>query len=91
MTFNGTPDTPCSAKTRNGHPCKNPAMANGRCRMHGGKSLVGIASPLTKTGRWSKDLPTRLASRFAESEHDPELLSVRADIRLIDTLMADDF
>src|SRR5690625_1071601 len=28
----------CGAKTRAGHPCKNRPMANGRCRMHGGKS-----------------------------------------------------
>lgn len=28
----------CGAKTRQGTPCKAPAMANGRCRMHGGKS-----------------------------------------------------
>src|SRR5690625_7429325 len=28
----------CGAKTRAGNPCKNYAMANGRCRMHGGKS-----------------------------------------------------
>ena len=28
----------CGAKTRRGTPCKAPAMANGRCRMHGGKS-----------------------------------------------------
>jgi len=28
----------CGAKTRSGHPCKAPAMKNGRCRMHGGKS-----------------------------------------------------
>ena len=28
----------CGAKTRSGTPCKAPAMANGRCRMHGGKS-----------------------------------------------------
>ncbi|MFA8439313.1 phage terminase small subunit [Pueribacillus sp. YX66] len=28
----------CGAKTRTGKPCKNGAMANGRCRMHGGKS-----------------------------------------------------
>jgi uncharacterized protein YjcR len=26
----------CGAKTRNGHPCRTPAMPNGRCRMHGG-------------------------------------------------------
>lgn len=28
----------CGAKTRNGGTCKNWAMPNGRCRMHGGKS-----------------------------------------------------
>ena len=28
----------CGAKTRSGRPCKGPAMKNGRCRMHGGKS-----------------------------------------------------
>ena len=28
----------CAAKCRSGEPCKNPAMKNGRCRMHGGKS-----------------------------------------------------
>lgn len=31
-------DNLCGAKTRKGTPCKNYAMANGRCRMHGGKS-----------------------------------------------------
>jgi len=28
----------CGAKTRKGTPCKAPAMKNGRCRFHGGKS-----------------------------------------------------
>lgn len=28
----------CGAKTRSGAPCKTPAMENGRCRMHGGKT-----------------------------------------------------
>lgn len=30
----------CGAKARqnNHQPCRNPAMKNGRCRMHGGKS-----------------------------------------------------
>ena len=28
----------CGARTRNGTPCRSPAMANGRCRMHGGSS-----------------------------------------------------
>jgi hypothetical protein len=28
----------CHARTRAGTPCQSPAMANGRCRMHGGKA-----------------------------------------------------
>ena len=28
----------CYAQTRCGNPCMSPAMPNGRCRMHGGKS-----------------------------------------------------
>lgn len=28
----------CGAKTRSGQPCKNNAMPNGKCRMHGGKA-----------------------------------------------------
>jgi hypothetical protein len=28
----------CGARTRRGTQCQSPAMANGRCRMHGGKS-----------------------------------------------------
>jgi len=28
----------CGAKTRAGCPCRQPAMGNGRCRLHGGKS-----------------------------------------------------
>jgi hypothetical protein len=28
----------CGGRTRNGSPCRSPAMPNGRCRMHGGLS-----------------------------------------------------
>ena len=36
----------CGAKTRKGHPCTQPAMPNGRCRLHGGKST----GPRTREG-----------------------------------------
>jgi hypothetical protein len=61
------------------------AMANGRCRIHGGKSLSGIASPSFKNGRHSKYLPARLAGRYAEAVSDPDLLALRDDIGLLDT------
>lgn len=42
------PDWPgqrCGAKTRSGHPCKNPAVrSKARCRMHGGRS-TGAKTP----------------------------------------------
>lgn len=44
------PSSPaCGAKTRDGSPCRNLPMRNGRCRMHGGastgrKTAAGIAS-----------------------------------------------
>jgi phage gp16-like protein len=31
----------CGAKTRSGSKCQKHGMLNGRCRLHGGKSLSG--------------------------------------------------
>lgn len=39
----------CGAKTRKGCPCRSPTMANGRCRMHGGKSP---GAPLGNRNAW---------------------------------------
>ena len=52
----------CEAKTRRGTPCQCPAMANGRCRLHGGKStgaktiegIERIRYAVTKHGRYRK-------------------------------------
>ena len=45
----------CGAKTRKGTSCNGPAMANGRCRMHGGKS-TGPRTPegleRARRGNW---------------------------------------
>lgn len=76
----------CNAKTRSGATCKNKAInGTSKCRMHGGASLVGIASPTFKSGRYSKDMPTRLAARYAEALADPQLLELRAEIALVGT------
>lgn len=74
----------CGAKTRGGAPCKNAAMPNGRCRMHGGKTPSGIASPHFKTGRHSKSIPTRLAATYEVSRNDPDLLALNDEIALTD-------
>jgi len=67
----------CGAKRkRDGKPCQAPAMANGRCRVHGGKTPVGIGSVHWRNGRYSKALPADLARRFREAGADPDLLSL---------------
>ena len=40
----------CGAKTRSGEPCKGKAMANGRCRLHGGKSTGAPKGSQSKPG-----------------------------------------
>lgn len=60
----GNPDNAprCGARTRQGTPCKGPAMPNGRCRMHGGPStgprtaegIERIRASRTKHGRYSQ-------------------------------------
>ena len=44
----------CGAKTRRGTMCLSPAMANGRCRMHGGLSLAGQESPRYRHGWYTR-------------------------------------
>ena len=53
----------CGARTRSGSACKSPGMANGRCRLHGGKStgprtpegLERMRRANTKHGRYTKE------------------------------------
>lgn len=73
----------CGAKTRAGKPCENPAMENGRCRMHSGNAPSGIASPNFKHGRYSKHLPERMAAEYQGGRKDAELLAMREDIALL--------
>jgi hypothetical protein len=52
----------CGAKNRRGFPCQCPAMSNGRCRLHGGKStgpkttegIESIRRAVTRDGRYTK-------------------------------------
>lgn len=43
----------CGAKARrnNHQPCKQPAMANGRCRLHGGLTPKHNLGPKTESGK----------------------------------------
>jgi hypothetical protein len=42
--------TRCGAKTRRGTICQGPAMPNGRCKTHGGKSPGAPRGP--RNGNW---------------------------------------
>lgn len=80
----------CGAKKRDGKPCSQlRIMPNGRCRQHGGATPSGPASPHYKDGRYSRVLPTRMAADYQAAQADPDLLSVRNDIALIDARLAD--
>lgn len=67
----------CGARTRQGCPCRGPAMRNGRCRMHGGKST----GPRTAEGL------ARL--RAARTRHGAYSAEVRAFDRSCRALMRD--
>jgi hypothetical protein len=79
----------CGAQRRDGEECRSRPMANGRCRMHGGKSPGGVGSATLKTGRYSKYLPTRLAARYHEAQADDCLLQLHEEIALTDARLAD--
>lgn len=74
----------CGAKTRAGGQCQQPAMENGRCRLHGGKTPVGIASPQFKNGRYTKMLKnTTLADAYEAALRDPDLLDLSNEVALL--------
>ena len=67
----------CGAKNRRGLPCQCPAMPNGRCRLHGGKStgpktaegIARIRLAVTKDGRYTKAARAEL-ERYRELFHN---------------------
>lgn len=79
----------CGAKTRSGTPCKRPPLLNGRCKLHGGKSPAGLASPHFATGRYSKAIPARLLAKYEQAQTDPDLLALREEVALLDARLAD--
>ena len=54
----------CGAKTRSGKPCRQWAMPNGRCKMHGGKSIV-------IHGRYSVAMRRSLSDKLERFEQAP--------------------
>lgn len=74
----------CGAKTRQGGTCRKPPLkGRRRCRMHGGKTPCGSASPHFKTGRYSRYLPTDLRQRYAEHCRDRHGNNLQDEIGLL--------
>lgn len=49
------PRVHCGAQTRLGALCHQPAMPNGRCRLHGGKSKAGREHGRYSSGEYTKE------------------------------------
>ena len=80
----------CGAKRRNGDICTQVVCrGRNRCRFHGGLTLVGPASGSYVSGRYSRYLPTRMAAKYREAEHDPDLLSLREEVKALDARIGD--
>ena len=76
----------CGAKTRSGGMCQSPPMPNGRCRMHGGSTPYGVASPHFKTGRYSKYLGRHRESYEQLIADESKLLDLREHIAALDAV-----
>ena len=73
----------CGAKTRTGETCRQPAMRNGKCRLHGGKSLSGTAHGRYKHGRFTKaamEERRRLAELLRDVKETMELCATKQRI-----------
>lgn len=82
--------TYCKAKSkRTGVHCKARAMSNGYCYHHGGATPTGLALPHTKTGRYSKHLPTRLLATYEAGLADANLLELKDQVSLIDARLVE--
>lgn len=78
----------CGAKTRSGTLCKKAGLKNGRCALHGGKSLSGVNHPNFKTGLYAKDTPSQFHER-AERFMNADPFDLVSEIALLRTLLAE--
>lgn len=77
----------CTKKAKStGKRCKkNACIGYDACELHGGKTPRGWANPNTKTGKYSKHLPTRLGADYEASINDPQLHDLKSEMALVNT------
>lgn len=91
----GGPNAPlqCTAMSkRSKQQCKGPAVVgskNQKCRMHGGKVLVGAANPSFKHGRYSRYLPSHIDELYQQALSNPDLLEMSDHIALLEARIND--
>lgn len=90
-TFDENGKKICGSKLRNQDKiCKKPPMTgSNRCQLHGGKSLVGIAHPNFRHGRYSLSLPARLGEKYERATSDEQLLTLRDEIAVLEVRIGD--
>ena len=83
--FHANKSTRCGAKTRRKTPCLGPAMPNGRCRLHGGKST----GPQTPEGlEKSKKANWKHGRRSAETiRQRKDSMVIRRNLRKLMSLV----
>lgn len=78
----------CGAKLRgkNAH-CQKAPMANGRCRLHGGKTPSGPESPHFRHGRYAEAFKGVMRERFERMQNEKNPLDMVTDLNVQKALM----
>ena len=76
----------CAAQSKlSGFRCQATAIAGSLlCRSHGGNQQKGAASPQYRDGSRSQALPLRLQAQYQAAMQDPDLLSLRQDLGVLE-------
>jgi len=78
------PSERCGAERRDGKPCTQWAMPNGRCRLHGGKTPNGSASANFKHGLFSGAIPDDIRESLRERATDPNIIANTESLAVMD-------
>jgi len=78
----------CGAKLRGKDAtCQKPPMANGRCRLHGGKTPNGPDSANYKHGKYADAFKGAMRERWERMQKDPNPLDMLPDLHVQRTLL----
>ena len=80
----------CKLIKENGERCKNGVRpGNNVCHHHGAGYSANPGGRTVQSGRYSKFLPTRLVNDYEELLNDPDFLSMRSELALIDARISE--